>query len=239
MLSVCGVGDRKSLQYGTFYQNNRMKNSCNSSFMGNYVNYCSKILKLQRDISKMGVKADLFVDGNERNFKLAECIKNTLKKIFDLKIKIPKFKISLNNWEDMSKNTAAETETELLGKKNDITVNFNTPLYKNTDKDGNWYRTKKYPDSTTICADFLHEFAHAYQSYFNPKAYDRLLTQGFGHDEKVIPEISKNIGNYATFSKAEFVAEYFRVKMSGKNFKSEVLDKIYKDCEGPEIPSQS
>jgi len=166
---------------------------------------------------------------------IAQQVKKSLLDIKSKGLDIPKMKIRFDSWDDIYDNrAAAETSSDIRKNKvSNVYINFNTPLYRSVSADNHLYRSSQNPFETSLEMDFLHEFAHSYQSYFYQSAYSKLRFETFSED--INKEILDKMGIIATTSKAEFVAEYFAHKMVGKEIKSKRLAKLYEECSGPKF----
>lgn len=215
-----------------------LKKSQAMSFCGNLpmnISYVRPIKSIEKKLKTFGLKAQLLFDGGAKNLFMAQKIQNCILEIKKKNIDIPKAILDLTEYNEVFEGHAIAAITEISTEhgKPIAEIFINTPLYKYKDEMDNIYRIKSNPINTTIESDFHHEFAHVYQGIYNPDNYNKLLCEKF--DEETSNEIKKYIGAYAAVSKAEFVAEYFSFKMTGKQINSEKLDKLYKECMGPEL----
>ncbi len=199
------------------------------------VSYYHQIKSIEEDISCFDVNAFLINDASSKNLIIARQVKKCLLNIDGNNIKIPKMDIHLDNWDEYFDDNKCAAITDVIVDGDDIEIeqSYNTPAYKYLANTDDLYRLRGLKDDTSFSLDFYHEFAHAYQGYFDHDNYSKLLKESFGEDAR--KEISKNISVYACSNKAEFVAEYFAYKMIGKNFQSDYLDFLYQECNGPEL----
>jgi len=189
---------------------------------------------LTREIKAIGSKVFFDNDGSEKILLIAQQIKKSLLEIKAKGLKIPKMEIHFDTWSEMNKSEAADTSFWVdHGKIRDLIMEYNTPKYKYLTKENLVHRIPDNPLESSIDADFHHEFAHAYQAFFNPQNSLKLKSENFS--EGIKEEIINKINTIAAQNKYEFVAEYFAYKMIGKNIESEKLAKLYKECLGPEI----
>jgi len=198
--------------------------------------YIKPIKNIETALKKFGIDAILLYDGSEKNLILAKKLQNCLSKLKEKNIKIPKMTVDFLNWRDalVRKDAAAVTDIYWENKKPIIEAFFKPTPYKHKAPNGDLFRIKEMPENSTFESDFFHEFAHAYQGFFcGEKKFTQLEDEIF--DQKTNDKIASEINSFATLSKAEFVAEYFSYKMTGKEIKSTMIDELYKDCKGPEI----
>lgn len=202
------------------------------------ISYSRAISGISKELKLLGVDAHLYFNNSAKNFLMAQKTKQCLLEIKNKGIKIPKFSLNLNRFEIeyFEVNTAMLTDIMKPRKINpntSITIIVNSPKYKYVDKQNNLFRKKCCKGDSLYELDFFHEFAHVYQARFDMKNYNKLLEEKIPDD--AIEEAIQKISNYATGSKAEFVAEYFSYRMMGKEIKSEKLAKLYEECQGLKI----